>query len=56
MPSKSSVSMTGGSLCFAGILHGLLHIYIRKVERVGGQLYNMEFDVQRAVKDPGKTK
>ena len=31
-------------------------VYVRKVERVGGQLYNVEFDVQRAVKDPGKTK
>ncbi len=31
-------------------------IYIRKVERVNGQLYNVEFDVQRAVKDPAKVK
>jgi branched-chain amino acid transport system substrate-binding protein len=34
-------------------------IYIRRVERVpsmGNQLYNVEFDVQRAVKDPAKTK
>src|SRR5678816_1474321 len=31
-------------------------IYIRKVERQNGQLYNVEFDVQKAVKDPGKTK
>ncbi|RPH65325.1 MAG: ABC transporter substrate-binding protein [Burkholderiales bacterium] len=29
-------------------------IYIRKVERVGGQLYNVEFDVLKAVKDPGR--
>ena len=32
-------------------------IYIRKVERVpamGNQLYNVEFDVQKAVKDPAK--
>jgi branched-chain amino acid transport system substrate-binding protein len=28
-------------------------IYIRKVERVGGRLYNVEFDKQTAVKDPG---
>ena len=27
-------------------------VYIRKVERVGGQLYNVEFDKQEAVKDP----
>ena len=27
-------------------------VYIRKVERVGGQLWNVEFDVQKAVKDP----
>jgi branched-chain amino acid transport system substrate-binding protein len=34
-------------------------IYIRKVERVpsmGNQLYNVEFDVRKAVKDPGKAK
>jgi branched-chain amino acid transport system substrate-binding protein len=31
-------------------------VYIRKVERVNGQLYNVEFDVQKAVKDPAKTK
>ncbi len=31
-------------------------VYIRKVERVNGQLYNVEFDVQKAVKDPGKLK
>ena len=31
-------------------------IYIRKVERVNGQLYNQEFDVQKSVKDPGKLK
>jgi branched-chain amino acid transport system substrate-binding protein len=30
-------------------------IYIRKVEMKDGQLYNIEFDVQKAVKDPGKT-
>jgi branched-chain amino acid transport system substrate-binding protein len=31
-------------------------IYVRKVERVNGQLFNVEFDVQKAVKDPGKAK
>ena len=31
-------------------------IYIRKVERVNGQLYNVEFDTLKAVKDPGKLK
>ncbi len=30
-------------------------VYVRKVEHVNGQLYNVEFDVQKAVKDPGKT-
>lgn len=29
-------------------------IYIRKVERVNGELYNVEFDSVKAVKDPGK--
>ena len=31
-------------------------IYLRKVERKDGQLYNVEFDVIKDVKDPGKTK
>jgi branched-chain amino acid transport system substrate-binding protein len=31
-------------------------IYTRKVERKDGQLWNIEFDVQKSVKDPGKTK
>jgi len=31
-------------------------IYIRKVEKKDGQLWNIEFDVQKAVKDPGKLK
>lgn len=32
------------------------NIYIRKVEKVGGQLYNQEFSTIADVKDPGKTK
>ncbi len=32
------------------------NIYLRKVERKDGQLWNMEFDVIKDVKDPGKTK
>ncbi len=31
-------------------------IYIRRVEKVNGQLYNVEFDTLKAVKDPGKLK
>jgi len=30
-------------------------VYIRRVERVGGELYNIEFAKYEAVKDPGKT-
>lgn len=30
------------------------NVYLRKVERKDGQLYNMEFDVIKDVKDPGK--
>jgi branched-chain amino acid transport system substrate-binding protein len=30
------------------------NVYIRKVERVGGELYNVEFDTHEAVKDPVK--
>jgi branched-chain amino acid transport system substrate-binding protein len=32
------------------------NIYLRKVEKQGGELYNIEFDVIKDVKDPGKTK
>jgi len=32
------------------------NIYIRKVEKVDGELYNVEFETFNAVKDPGKTK
>ena len=31
-------------------------IYLRKVQRQDGQLYNVEFDAIKDVKDPGKTK
>ncbi len=31
-------------------------VHTRKVERKDGQLWNVEFDVQKAVKDPGKLK
>ncbi|MDM0069295.1 ABC transporter substrate-binding protein [Variovorax sp. J31P207] len=31
-------------------------IYLRKVEKKDGQLWNIEFDVIKAVKDPGKNK
>jgi len=32
------------------------NIYLRKVERKSGQLWNVEFDVIKDVKDPGKTR
>jgi len=32
------------------------NIYIRKVEKVDGELYNVEFQTFDAVKDSGKTK
>ncbi|WP_332775741.1 ABC transporter substrate-binding protein [Polaromonas sp.] len=32
------------------------NVYIRKVEKVGGQLYNVEFETIKDVKDPGKAK
>jgi branched-chain amino acid transport system substrate-binding protein len=31
-------------------------IYVRKVQKLGGELHNVEFDVIKDVKDPGKTK
>jgi branched-chain amino acid transport system substrate-binding protein len=32
------------------------NIYLRKVEKKNGQLWNIEFDVIKDVKDPGKSK
>jgi len=32
------------------------NIYLRKVEKKDGQLYNVEFDVIKDMKDPGKAK
>ena len=32
------------------------NIYIRRVEKLDGQLYNVEFETFKMVKDPGKTK
>ena len=34
----------------------VLDMYVRKVERVNGQLWNIEFDSIKQLKDPGKTK
>ena len=32
------------------------NMYLRKVERKDGQLFNVEFDVIKDMKDPGKSK
>ncbi|WP_010106134.1 ABC transporter substrate-binding protein [Verminephrobacter aporrectodeae] len=32
------------------------NVYLRRVERVNGQLYNVEFDTIEGVKDPGKSR
>jgi branched-chain amino acid transport system substrate-binding protein len=32
------------------------NIYIRRVERVNGELFNVEFDTFRAVSDPAKAR
>jgi branched-chain amino acid transport system substrate-binding protein len=34
----------------------VLNMYIRKVERVNGELWNVEFDAIKEMKDPGKSK
>jgi branched-chain amino acid transport system substrate-binding protein len=34
----------------------VLDMYIRKVEKVNGQLWNVEFDAIKQMKDPGKTR
>ena len=32
------------------------NVYLRKVEKKDGQLWNIEFDTLKSVKDPGKSK
>ena len=32
------------------------NVYMRRVEKVDGELYNVEFETFNAVKDPGKIK
>jgi branched-chain amino acid transport system substrate-binding protein len=34
----------------------VLDMYIRKVEKINGQLWNVEFDAIKEMKDPGKSK
>ena len=31
-----------------------VHVYVRRVQKINGKLYNVEFDRIDAVKDPGK--
>jgi branched-chain amino acid transport system substrate-binding protein len=46
-----------GQVLIDGQTRDVVHdMYIRKVERVGGELQNVEFDAIKAMKDPGKTK
>ena len=46
-----------GSMYIDAQTRDVVHnIYIRKVEKVNGQLYNQEFETLKDVKDPGKTK
>jgi branched-chain amino acid transport system substrate-binding protein len=46
-----------GQMLIDGQTRDVVHdMYIRKVERVGGQLVNVEFDAVKAMKDPGKSK
>lgn len=46
-----------GQVLIDGQTRDIVHdMYIRKVERVGGELQNVEFDSIKAMKDPGKSK
>ncbi len=46
-----------GQVLIDGQTRDVVHdMYIRKVERVGGELQNVEFDAIKAMKDPGKVK
>ena len=46
-----------GPVLIDGQTRDVVHnMYIRKVERKDGQLWNIEFDVIKDMKDPGKTK
>ena len=42
--------------CDAQTREIVLDMYIRKVEKRDGQLWNVEFDSIKALKDPGKSK
>jgi branched-chain amino acid transport system substrate-binding protein len=52
MKGQSFESPRGPILIDAQTRDIVQDVYIRKVERVDGQLYNMEFEKQTAVKDP----
>ena len=59
MKGQSFESPRGPVLIDAQTRDIVQDIYIRKVERVpamGNKLYNVEFDVIKNVKDPGKAK
>lgn len=46
-----------GQVLIDGQTRDVVHdMYIRKVERVGGELQNVEFDAIKSMKDPGKAK
>jgi branched-chain amino acid transport system substrate-binding protein len=46
-----------GQVLIDGQTRDVVHdMHIRKVEKVGGELYNVEFDAIKAMKDPGKNK
>ncbi|MBX3606768.1 MAG: ABC transporter substrate-binding protein [Piscinibacter sp.] len=46
-----------GQVLIDGQTRDVVHdMYVRKVERVGGELQNVEFDAIKAMKDPGKSK
>jgi branched-chain amino acid transport system substrate-binding protein len=56
MKGQSFESPRGPLLIDAQTREPVQDIYIRRVERKDGQLWNIEFDVIKSVKDPGKAK
>jgi branched-chain amino acid transport system substrate-binding protein len=54
MKGQTFESPRGNVIIDANTREPIQDIYIRKVERKDGQLWNVEFDALKAVKDPGK--
>ena len=53
---KATIASPRGDFTLSKAHNPVQDIYLRKVEKKDGQLFNVEFDVIKDVKDPGKAK